>query len=103
MNPERGRQWERFLEYSALARAKPTFDAEERDWKLRIAERLQETFRAAREGGEWLELLKKAYRQLSLPPARPRPVRQCASSYRVVRRPGSGRSRVRAAGFGRVR
>jgi glycosyl transferase family 92 len=66
MNLESGKRWERFLEYAALARVKPTFDVEERDWRLSIAERMQEALRAAREGGDWLALLSAVYRKPEL-------------------------------------
>ena len=65
MNPESGTQWQRFLEHAALARAKPTFDPEERDWKLAMAGRLQETLRVAKEGGDWLSSLDAVYRNTS--------------------------------------
>src|SRR5688572_5288745 len=62
MNRESGRQWQRFLEHAALARAKPTFDAEERDWKLAVAGRVQEALRATRDGdSDWLAPLNSVY------------------------------------------
>jgi hypothetical protein len=61
MTVETTQQWDRFLEYAALARAKPTFDAEERDWKLPMANLLGEALRAARDGGDWLSPLDKAF------------------------------------------
>ena len=63
MKPDSDKQWKRFLEYSELARAKPTFDAEEREWRLLIAERIHEVLRAARDGGDWHGLLNMTYRQ----------------------------------------
>src|SRR5688572_26316815 len=61
--PQSGKRWERFLEHAASARAKPTFDAEERDWKLAIADRMREALQAARDGGDWLSLANAVYRR----------------------------------------
>ena len=64
MNAESNRLWERFLEYAALARDKPAFDIEEREWKLEVASRMQEALRAAVDGGEWLALLGSVYKKV---------------------------------------
>ena len=48
-------RWGRLLEYLARARSKPTFDAEERDYRLEIAEELRDIVRVAGEGGAWTE------------------------------------------------
>jgi hypothetical protein len=58
--------WSRFLEYAAHARTKPTFDVEERQPKLEMAARLRESLEAARDGGDWVRLLRDALR----PPGR---------------------------------
>jgi hypothetical protein len=55
-------RWDRFLEHAARVRAKPTFDTEERDWKLPMANQLGEALRAARDGGDWLSPLDTAFR-----------------------------------------
>jgi hypothetical protein len=49
-------RWERFLEYVLRARAKPTFDVEERERRLQLAEGLERVLAAARQGGPWLEI-----------------------------------------------
>jgi hypothetical protein len=54
--------WSRFLEYAAHARTKPTFDLEERQPKLEMAARLRESLEAARDGGDWAHLLRRALR-----------------------------------------
>jgi glycosyl transferase family 92 len=54
-------QWARFLEHAALARAKPTFDIEERDWKLSMADRLRGALRVASDGEDWLSPLDAAF------------------------------------------
>jgi glycosyl transferase family 92 len=64
MNAESDRLWERFLEYAALARAKPAFDIEEREWKLEVADRMQEALRAAVDGKEWLAPLSAVYKKV---------------------------------------
>lgn len=46
--------WESFLAYVARARAKPGFDAEQRELKLAYAGRLTRVLEIAREGGDWL-------------------------------------------------
>ena len=43
----------RFLEYAALARSKPSFDVEERDWKLELAARLQALALSDEGGDDW--------------------------------------------------
>jgi hypothetical protein len=60
MNPDR--LWERFLDYAALARAKPAFDVEEREWKLEVGDRMRAALRAARDGEDWLALLGTVYK-----------------------------------------
>ena len=47
-----GRARKRFLDYAALARTKPAFDIEERDWKLELAGRLQ-AVAASSESEDW--------------------------------------------------
>ena len=42
--------WDRFLRYAAHARTKPSFDAEEREYRLDLAERLGGFLAAARDG-----------------------------------------------------
>ncbi len=42
--------WDRFLHYAAHARTKPSFDAEEREYRLDVADRLGGFLSAAREG-----------------------------------------------------
>jgi hypothetical protein len=61
MNAESAKLWRRFLAHAARARAKPTFDAEERDWKLSTADQLREALRSARDGGEWLPIVKEVF------------------------------------------
>lgn len=53
--------WERFLAHAERALAKPTFDAEERAVKISVAATLRAAFASAREGGEWLQLVKQAF------------------------------------------
>ena len=48
-------RWDRLLEHLRAARAKPTFDAEEREPRLEIARELREISRAAAAGGPWIE------------------------------------------------
>jgi hypothetical protein len=48
-------RWARLVPYLARARAKPTFDAEERDHRLEVAEELRAAIRIAGEGGAWTE------------------------------------------------
>jgi hypothetical protein len=55
--------WERFLAHCASARAKPTFDAEERDRKIAIAAQLREAFAMAGESGPWLDAVKAAFQE----------------------------------------
>jgi Glycosyltransferase family 92 len=43
----------RFLDYAALARSKPSFDLEERDWKLELAARLQTVATSSKQGDDW--------------------------------------------------
>ena len=50
-------RWERLLEHLRKARAKPTFDAEEREYRLAVGEELGRVMQAAAEGGPWLESL----------------------------------------------
>jgi Glycosyltransferase family 92 len=47
---------ERFLRYAALARGKPAFDAEERDYRLDVAAAVR-AVTAAASGGDWIGLL----------------------------------------------
>src|SRR5947209_8263527 len=61
MNAEGAKLWRRFLAHAARARAKPTFDAEERDWKLSTADQLREALQLAREEGEWLPIVKDVF------------------------------------------
>jgi glycosyl transferase family 92 len=42
--------WERFLRYAARARSKPSFDLEERDYRLQVAQRLQGMLSSIRQG-----------------------------------------------------
>ncbi len=49
--------WKRFLSYAAHARTKPSFDAEERDYRLGIAERAKGFLRALEAGGKLEPLL----------------------------------------------
>jgi Glycosyltransferase family 92 len=44
-------RWTAFIEWARRARAKPTFDAEEREYRLAIAVAIRGLFEAAREGG----------------------------------------------------
>jgi hypothetical protein len=62
MKADSDRLWERFLEYAELARAKATFDIEEREWKLEVAGRMQEALRAAVAGKDWFALLSEVYK-----------------------------------------
>jgi len=55
-------RWARFLEHAARAFTKPTFDDEERDWKLDVAARLGPALDDARAGREWLRGLRAAFR-----------------------------------------
>jgi hypothetical protein len=48
-------RWERLLEYLGHARSKPTFDSEERDYRLEIAKELRDIVRVAADGGAWTE------------------------------------------------
>jgi hypothetical protein len=54
-------RWERFLAYAARARAKPTFELEERDFKLQVAEGLRKVLELAREGAGWLEAVEQVF------------------------------------------
>lgn len=53
----------RLAPYAARAMAKPTFDVDEREWRLDIAARLRAAVEAARAGGAWLEALDAATRR----------------------------------------
>src|SRR6187431_2868132 len=55
--------WEQFLAHAARARAKPTFDIEERDLKIQLAEQLRAALAVARDGGEWLAAIKAAFQE----------------------------------------
>jgi hypothetical protein len=55
--------WTRFLAHSASARAKPTFDFEERDRKLEIAAQLEGALALARDRGPWLDAVKAAFQE----------------------------------------
>ena len=48
-------RWGRLVPYLARARAKPEFDAEERGYRLKVAEELRDVIRIAGEGGAWTE------------------------------------------------
>ena len=51
--------WKRFLEFSSWARAKPSFDVEEREPKLELARALRPVLEVAREGNSWLPELEQ--------------------------------------------
>jgi glycosyl transferase family 92 len=55
--------WNRFLAHASRARGKPTFDAEERDPKLQVAEQLRLALTAAKERGDWSEAVLAALRE----------------------------------------
>jgi hypothetical protein len=55
--------WEQFLVHVARARAKPTFDIEERDLKIEVAEQFRAALANARDGGEWLAAIKAAFQE----------------------------------------
>jgi glycosyl transferase family 92 len=55
--------WERFLAHCARARAKPTFDAEERDRKIKIAAQLRDAFAMTRDRGPWPDAVKAAFQE----------------------------------------
>jgi hypothetical protein len=46
--------WSRFLAHAAHARAKPTFDAEEREFRKSVAERVRAALDGAEAGSDWL-------------------------------------------------
>ena len=63
VNAKTDRTWEQFLAHVKRARAKPTFDAEERDLKIRIAAQLRDALADARDGGDWLVAIKAAFQE----------------------------------------
>jgi Glycosyltransferase family 92 len=54
--------WARFLEYAGFARAKQTFDAEDRDKPLAVADALRAMLEEAGRGGDWLAKSREAIR-----------------------------------------
>ena len=61
MKVERAQLWDQFLAHAKRARAKPTFDGEERDWKLSVAAQLRDAFEAARDGGDWVGIVNRVF------------------------------------------
>jgi hypothetical protein len=59
--------WSRFLEYAARARSKPTFDVEEREWKLESAEKLRPALTSGAAGMDRLAELPKLLTRSRLP------------------------------------
>ena len=57
----RANNWGQFLAHVKRARAKPTFDAEERDLKVQIAAEVREALELARDGGDWLRAMNAAF------------------------------------------
>ncbi len=55
--------WDRFLEYARFARAKPSFDAEDRDKPLAVADVLRAMLAEAGRGGDWFRLSKEIVRR----------------------------------------
>jgi hypothetical protein len=60
VNADETRLWDQFLAHAKRARAKPTFDTEEREPKIQIAEQFRAALAVARDGGEWLPAVKAA-------------------------------------------
>lgn len=54
-------QWEPFLHWAQRLYERPTFDEEERRYKIEIAERVAAARDAFRGNGEWLPLLRRAF------------------------------------------
>jgi glycosyl transferase family 92 len=54
--------WERFLAYVRRAHAKPSFEQEERGYKLAVAGGLRESLGEARNGGPWFESMVEVLR-----------------------------------------
>jgi AAA domain (dynein-related subfamily)/Mrr N-terminal domain len=93
--------WDILVEIAARARREPDFDKRERDYKLEIAEAIQEVIRQARgrDGGDWLEELQMAWqRQYPSGPYNLTNWRQHAWFTGTVA--GDERVRVAVAGFG---
>jgi len=63
VNADEARLWKQFLAHAKRARAKPTFDEEERNPKTQIAEQFRAALANARNGNEWLPAIKTAFQQ----------------------------------------
>ena len=57
-------RWERLVEYCRRARSMPTFDAEERDYRLEIAQELRRIIEDAAQEGPWRERFETMHRTL---------------------------------------
>jgi hypothetical protein len=55
-------RWERLVEYCRRARSMPAFDAEERDYRLEIAQELRRMMELAVQGGPWRERFETMHR-----------------------------------------